>query len=826
MIFGGERRWRWASWLPLGFFVFSAVMLCGLWWYFSQTAEKARNLELEITTQQVRLRLESWIAARTSVVEYVASRWQEKGFEQPGEYRKTASILVGLYPGFQALNWIDADWRIVIIVPAATNEPALGKDLHLHPAPGVVDALALAEIRSEVICSSVVTLLQGGQGFATYMKVVDESGEGLGFVNGVFRIDTMVDACLAEDNLRNRFWFRFFDETGRLAYSHDGDNGSEAFETAVEIPVRVANQSWRLVMTRAPHAEGGAYIGVVKLLVGIGLILAGLLSLLLHALILRQRALRASEAKYRLLVDNQVDLVVKIDNQGRFQFVSPSYCETFGMTEERLLGREFLPLVHEDDRATTSEAMKELYRPPHTAYMEQRAMTKQGWRWLAWLDTAVLDDGGNVSSIIGVGRDITARKHLEEQLQRSQKMQAVGQLAGGIAHDFNNLLQSIFGNLDFALDAVPDPSPLRDDLLAVQKSAGSAADLIRQLLTFSRQQRLEAIPIDLNSVIAEMTTMLRRVITENISLEFWPDGKHGVIAADPQQIEQLLLNLCVNSRDAMPDGGALIISTEAVNDRDEIQRLFPGKPHERGLVLLRVQDNGCGMDEDVLAQAFEPFFTTKSVDEGTGLGLSSVYGIVQQHGGVVEIESEPDSGTVVRVYLPVIDETAPEVAYPKKETPARGDGELILVVEDDPQILALACRTLSHAGYKVLDAQNGERAFSIFEEKIDDIDLVLTDIIMPGMSGKELRDKILTHKPGLPIPETPSPHISPGFVRLHRFATCVSPPAAPRFGAGRCLVQWGFRPEGRGVVLHGPSSIPKRENAAGHGASPAAAESW
>ncbi|MEN8163493.1 MAG: PAS domain S-box protein, partial [Acidobacteriota bacterium] len=465
----------------------------------------------------------------------------------------------------------------------------------------------------------------------------------------------------------------------------------------------------------------------------------------------RQRALRDSESKYRLLVENQTDLVIKVDKEGRFQFVSPSYCETFRYSEEDLLGREFMPRVHEDDRVSTLEVMEALEHPPHTAYFEQKAMTDKGWRWFAWVDTAVFDGDGRINGVIGVGRDITERKKLEEQLMRSQKMEAVGLVAGGIAHDFNNLLQSIFGNLHFALAAVQEEGALRDDLLATQKNAESAAELIRQLLTFSRKQPIEAKPTHLNQVIDGMTSMLRRVISESISLEFFPDQSLGVVCVDAQQIEQLLLNLCANSRDAMPDGGMLAISTKSVTDRQEVLSLFPDDPPPDGLALLRVRDSGHGMDEEVSDRAFEPFFTTKGIDQGTGLGLSSVYGIVQQHGGLINIESAVGVGTTVTVCFPVVEEEVRVAEAGAPFSPVEGSGELILVAEDDPQILDLARKILIQAGYGVLCAGNGRDAFALFEDNWDRISLVLTDIIMPGMGGKELRDRIVEHRPGFPV---------------------------------------------------------------------------
>jgi nitrogen-specific signal transduction histidine kinase len=362
----------------------------------------------------------------------------------------------------------------------------------------------------------------------------------------------------------------------------------------------------------------------------------------------------------------------------------------------------------------------------------------------------VLDEQGEVLEIIGVGRDITERKQLEDQLRHSQKMQAVGQLAGGIAHDFNNIIHAMLGFLSFALDEAPEGTTLRDDLLKVKKSAERADSLTKQLLAFSRRQVIEVVDLDLNELISETLDMLRRLLSEAIVLEFHAGDQLGAVRADPQQIEQVLMNLCVNARDAIGKTGRIDISTR----KEELDLSFcaahptasPG-PH----IVLEVSDDGVGMSEETLEQIFEPFFTTKAVGAGTGLGLASVYGIVEQHHGVISVKSAVDQGTTVTVYLPRAVGLDTVVHRDEGVEHVEPGTETILVAEDDPEVCTLAKRILSEAGYRVVCATDGLEAAQIFEASSDEIDLVLTDVVMPQVNGRELHEWVMTLRDGVPV---------------------------------------------------------------------------
>ena len=337
------------------------------------------------------------------------------------------------------------------------------------------------------------------------------------------------------------------------------------------------------------------------------------------------------------------------------------------------------------------------------------------------------------------------------QLQQSQKLEAIGQLAGGVAHDFNNMLTAIIGYTDLSLRRVGLESPIRRNLEETKKAAERAAALVRQLLAFSRKQILEPKVLDLNDVVKDMEKMLTRLIGENIQLATRLEAELGSVKADPCQVEQIIVNLVVNARDAMPRGGKVTIETANTTlDEQAVQRDVSIKPGQ--YVMLAVSDTGSGMDEETQRRIFEPFFTTKDLGKGTGLGLSTVYGIVKQSGGNIWVYSEPGLGTMFKVYLPRIDDTtAISIENPAQEAAALRGSETILLVEDEDIVRGLTRKILMQAGYHVLDAKGGEEAIRVCRAHAGEIDLLLTDVVMPEISGKEVADRVLELRPALRV---------------------------------------------------------------------------
>jgi len=337
---------------------------------------------------------------------------------------------------------------------------------------------------------------------------------------------------------------------------------------------------------------------------------------------------------------------------------------------------------------------------------------------------------------------------LEIQLQQSQKMEAIGQLAGGIAHDFNNLLQVISANAEIA-QGHPAEIQRHEAIDGIQKASQRAADLVRQLLAFSRRQTIQPANTDLNTLIEGVLKMIRRVIGEHIELLFVPATDLGTVFVDKGQVEQVLMNLCVNARDAMPRGGRLIIKTgrESFSSDDCTAQPWADVG---AYVYVSIHDTGHGMDADVLAHIFEPFYTTKDVGEGTGLGLATVYGIVKQHKGLIHVSSEPNHGSIFKIYFPVVDRP-PDTAEIPIRTEVTGGTETILVAEDEPAVLKVVSMMLTGAGYRVLTACNGQEALDVFQKNAGEIDLLLLDVMMPGIGGREVMDHIQPHHPHMPF---------------------------------------------------------------------------
>ena len=388
----------------------------------------------------------------------------------------------------------------------------------------------------------------------------------------------------------------------------------------------------------------------------------------------------------------------------------------------------------------------ELIKTEHSVKDRELRVTGDDGRVRTYLTSAEVIDLQGEECILVVSNDITEHRALEEQLRQSQRIEAIGQLAGGVAHDFNNILTAIAGYSDLSLRRLGIEHPVSKNIEQIQKAGTRAAGLTRQLLAFSRRQILQAKLFDLNSLVADMSTMLHRLIGEDIQLTTMLKPQIGQIKADPGQIEQVLLNLVVNARDAMPVGGKLTIETAKVQlDEDYAGRHISVKPGP--YVLLAVTDTGTGMDATTRERIFEPFFTTKDVGKGTGLGLSTVYGIVKQSGGYVWVYSEVGKGTSFKVYLPVVgDHPTPEERAAEMNE-SKGGTERVLLVEDEEQLRTLAKVILEEKGYAVAEAPNGKSAIELCQNPLFTIDIMITDVVMPQMSGRELAEIIKTLRP-------------------------------------------------------------------------------
>jgi two-component system, cell cycle sensor histidine kinase and response regulator CckA len=466
--------------------------------------------------------------------------------------------------------------------------------------------------------------------------------------------------------------------------------------------------------------------------------------------LVRKQLLERDEL-FRLITENAADMIAVVDVEGQRLYNSPSYERILGYSLQDL-DTNPLAQIHPDDSEKVRKASLEAIRTGVGQSVEYRMRHKDGnWRTLESRASTILDPRGAVERLVIVNRDITERKHLEGQFRQAQKMEAVGRLSGGVAHDFNNLLGVIIGYGEIVQERTPATDPLRGSVDEILKASHRAASLTRQLLAFSRQQVLDPKVLDLNAVVKDMEKMLQRLIGEDIELKTELHPALARIKADEGQIEQVVLNLAVNARDAMPHGGKLVLATSNFRMDEEFVRHYPYPVPLGDYVLFAVSDTGTGMDAATKARIFEPFFTTKEKGKGTGLGLATVYGVVKQSGGYIEVASEPNAGATFKIYLPKAEGALVE-PQPQTELSASLCGtETILLVEDEPSLRALARHQLESCGYSVLDACSGGDALKVAGKYWGTIHLLLTDVVMPGINGRVLAEELLRHRPRLSV---------------------------------------------------------------------------
>jgi PAS domain S-box-containing protein len=464
-----------------------------------------------------------------------------------------------------------------------------------------------------------------------------------------------------------------------------------------------------------------------------------------------ERALLESEARYRDLFDNASDLVCVTDPQGAFLYMNRAWHDSIGLSDAELRQQRFADVLHPESWERYGEVVERVLAGETVTHVELVLVTASGAGITVEGNLSCAPDDGRVPMVRGIYRDVTERKRVEEQLRQAERMQAAGRLAGGMAHEVNNMMTGVLGFSEFLLRSFPEDDPRRAEVHEIIRAGTRASDVTRQLLAFTRQQLLHPELLDLNLVVSGVEKMLRRSLGEDhvLSLKLTPDV--GPIRADRGQLEQVLINLILNARDAMHDRGRVTIRTAPAILDEVYAQAHAGVGIPAGEYLcLSVTDTGVGMDPGIQARIFEPFFTTKPVGQGTGLGLSTVYGIVKQSDGFIWCYSEPGKGTTFKIYLPLAG--ARLTATPPAELPAelRGGSETILVVEDEDVVRALACRGLREQGYTVLEAKHGREALEQVESNRT-IDLVISDVVMPELGGRELGARLALLRPELPV---------------------------------------------------------------------------
>ncbi len=690
---------------------------------------------------------------------------------------------------YQQGTWLDSAWTfsycLLIILPVTWNvredEPAtetLSSTVQLLAVfaplviPAIVFPLLLGIAQEQFFCAAALALVSfaaaGGRMFVVQKELLASARElkdNLALLKGITEGTT--DAVFVKDRegrylMINSAGAKF---VGKSVAEILGKDDSELFDTGNA--VMAADRKVMELGVTQTYEERGTANGISRSYLATkgpyrnaqGEIV-GLLGVS-RDITERKRAeeeMRQSQQKLRMHFDHTPLGVVEWDLEFRVTNWNPAAERMFGYSRAEALGQHGHFIVPGPFREGVEQVWLDLLHPKVGAQIASRYrfahndnITKEG-RLISceWYNTPLVDEAGRVLGVASLVQDLTERVALEDRLRQSQKMEAVGRLAGGIAHDFNNLLTVILGYSQILADGVPSGSRLADSTTQIKSAAERAAGITRQLLAFSRKQVLSPRVINLNDIMLSLDSLLRRLIGEDIEVLTAPANDLGAVRADPGQIEQVIMNLALNARDAMPRGGKLTLETCNVNLDESYAREH--LPVEAGrYVMLAVSDSGEGMSEETQSRIFEPFYTTKEVGKGTGLGLSMVYGIVKQSGGYIWVYSEPQRGTTFKIYLPRTDQPAEPNVVEKRPAEVQRGTETILLVEDDPQLRQLSSTVLSHCGYNVLVAASPEEGIAVCQANHRDIRLLVTDVVMPRMNGRQLAEQIVQVCPNLRV---------------------------------------------------------------------------
>ena len=758
----------------------AALISIDRWQVTRWRAEK--KTELSATAEVCRIRLENAVISRFNAVEALSSLFAVREETKPEEFAGFAAMLLKFNPPIRALQYADSQTRVIYVYPPETNEIAISKPMTLltDSKRGPFTKKAIAQKAASV--QGPFELRQGGIGLVVRSPVF--SGERfMGLAIGVYDVPVLIREAFMGIKL-DEFAYRLTDGEGRLFW--ESDNISGDFQ---EKPVKVGDTRWTFSLGRTNYAiHPPVLIRIMILASGGSFLLSALLLILFFwaqtrslKLIVEERtenlsksnrtlvneiserkqaekALKKSETHLRTLIDSLPDLVWLKDSEGVYLSCNSKFEHFFGAKEADIIGKTDYDFVDENlanffrkndkiamatGRSSMNEEIVTYADDGHTEVLET-------------LKSPMYDQEGKLIGILGVGRDITRRKEQEEEkikleteLQQARKMESIGRLAGGVAHDFNNMLSIIQGNIDILIEDTDPLSPAIGNFHEIQKAADHSVDLTRQLLAFARKQTIAPKPVNINKAVEGMLKMLGRLIGEDIELKWIPFETLWPIKIDPSQIDQVLANFCVNARDAIKGVGKVTIETENVSFDGAYCHDHAGfKPGD--YVMMAFSDDGCGMDNNTLENIFEPFFTTKKAGQGTGLGLATIYGIVKQNSGFINVYSEPGQGTTFKIYFPRYDRTITKAEIVNSEKTTGTGHETILLVEDEKAILRTASIMLERLGYRVLPASTPREALRIAEESGSrNIHLLMTDVVMPEMNGRDLFKKIMHSYPGI-----------------------------------------------------------------------------
>lgn len=751
--------------IPLLTFLVIAAGLLVIWWQLDRAETQMLDLRTRTTTAQVAFRLESFISARLHLVRQLAHQWQRNEVNTPERFAEIARAIQQEFSTFQAINWIDADGVIRWLVPEESNRPALGRAVQAHPGLGEIldDAVATNQPRA----SGPLTLFQGGRGFGTYFPVT-RAGHVEGFLNGVFRMKPVIQDCLRE-GVMGDFHLRI-DDGGSLLFM---EGPAEAFSEspyAHSHPVRVLDRRWTLTLVPTPRTIGLYRTWVDEVFLIVGLLLAGGFALTLRAFLQRQVALRESERRLlttvdalkltQFAMDHAAVASFWIQDDGSFFYVNEAACRSLGYTQEELLEKKVFDIDPDFPRgAEWRKHWEGLSQRGGTVTFQTRHQRKDGSTFPVEITASPLSYKG-VDYHFSFAHDLTERKRAEEErlnmeraLLETQKLESLGVLAGGVAHDFNNLLTAVMGSASLARDMAEPDSPLAGYLEHIEAASQQATDLARQMLAYSGKGRFTLTTFDLRSAVQETEHLLRASIPRHVQLVSEVGDQPLYLRGDPGQIRQVVMNLVINAAEAIGQHeGTVTIRTRSVGleDRSAVR----GADLERtdgDYVLLEVDDTGPGMDAETQARIFEPFFSTKAT--GRGLGLAAVGGIVRGHHGSISVDTTPGKGTRFGILLPAAEPEAETRSEEATDPAAEGtvDGGTVLVVDDEDAVRTVARIILEENGYNVLTAEDGREGVDLFRQHADEVQVVLLDLTMPHMGGREAMAAMREIRPGVRV---------------------------------------------------------------------------
>lgn len=721
-----------------------------------ERAQIAQATESE--AQFVRNRIAADVESRILSLARMAKRWEKEGPPPESQWDSDASLLVNPHGGYRAIEWVDPSFHVQWISPQEGNGAAIGFDFNSREQER--SFLQAARDGRKAVAMRSIDPTTEGQAFLICAPVFQGEQFG-GYLIGVFQLQTWLDTLL--EHVSPGYSLAVLDGK-ELVYLRSGDEpGDEKLGQGAPLVAR--GGSWRVRVWPGPE------VAQVRSRLPNAVLISGLLVAMLFAMTvylaqtarLREQqlavanaglkreiierkqvedALAHSEENYRSLVQNAPMGIFRVSQDGeRFLTVNRALVEMLGYESENELEATG-PSGAELQRFLEQHRSQELFEG-----VEAEWKRKDGTPIIVRLTGRLVGGApGGPRSFEVVAEDVTRRRLLEQRLRQAERMEAIGRLAGGVAHDFNNMLMIIQGSTQLLLDCLGRHDPLRRNLEDILKAGERATSLTRQLLAFSRKQVLQPAVLDLNVLVAEAARMLTPLLGENIEMVLTLDPALGRVKADPGQVQQIIMNLAVNARDAMPEGGELVLATKNVALEAPIAGGHDSIP-AGSYVMLAVSDTGHGIDAEIRSHIFEPFYSTKPREKGTGLGLATVYGIVDQSGGHIQVESEVARGTSFRIYLPRVAE-AVEAPRPAKVLGGSLRGsETVLVVEDDDGVRKLTREFLKINGYTVLEARNGAEAIQIPARHAGPVDLLLTDVLMPGMNGREVAQQFVSLRP-------------------------------------------------------------------------------